>query len=382
MESVKPQANTPGRGRTDWAGSGAPRRRPDLRALLWSFVVPPRGYRAMPTASGWILILVSLSLGLAAYNTSGNTLFMALALLLSMLILSGMLAEGNLRRCRWRLTPALRFRAGEAAQCSIEIANDKRLLPSCAITFDIGIAGMDANAIVSLATRLDARSSIELPFVITPPKRGVGNLSIIRARSLFPFGFRLKVVPGDASAQVNVWPARLVYERTQVLLPSRTADTGRIQRPGSGQDLLSLRPYRDGDPQRAIHWKATARHRRLLVRQFAAEASTGYRVRVSAFAEIWKSGPDFERLCSFAGSLIEDLFLEGRLQAVSIGECGWRAVQRLSDLEAVLDELAALQPVPSAGRREPPHGPNTLTFEPAAAGRIHAHVDSRIAATA
>ncbi|NMS24539.1 DUF58 domain-containing protein, partial [Vibrio parahaemolyticus] len=49
--------------------------------------------------------------------------------------------------------------------------------------------------------------------------------------------------------------------------------TGRLSsmRKGSGQDLLSLRDYRPNDDQRQIDWKATARSRTLIVKEFAAE---------------------------------------------------------------------------------------------------------------
>ena len=40
---------------------------------------------------------------------------------------------------------------------------------------------------------------------------------------------------------------------------------------GSGQDLLALRDYQPNDDLRRVDWKATARTRHLIVREFAAE---------------------------------------------------------------------------------------------------------------
>jgi uncharacterized protein (DUF58 family) len=44
-----------------------------------------------------------------------------------------------------------------------------------------------------------------------------------------------------------------------------------VHRRGSGQDLLSLREYLPNDDLRSVDWKATARSRGLIVREFAAE---------------------------------------------------------------------------------------------------------------
>jgi uncharacterized protein (DUF58 family) len=43
------------------------------------------------------------------------------------------------------------------------------------------------------------------------------------------------------------------------------------QKRGSGQDLLTLRDYLPNDDLRRVDWKATARSRGLIVREFAAE---------------------------------------------------------------------------------------------------------------
>jgi uncharacterized protein (DUF58 family) len=50
-------------------------------------------------------------------------------------------------------------------------------------------------------------------------------------------------------------------------------DVGKLvaARRGSGQDLLALRDYQPQDDLRHVDWKATARARRLIVREFAAE---------------------------------------------------------------------------------------------------------------
>ena len=59
--------------------------------------------RIKMTLTGWCLIVVSLGLGVAAYNTASNILFLTLSLLLSSLILSGVLSLINFKKLRWEL---------------------------------------------------------------------------------------------------------------------------------------------------------------------------------------------------------------------------------------------------------------------------------------
>lgn len=66
--------------------------------------------------------------------------------------------------------------------------------------------------------------------------------------------------------------ALLVYARAEPVAPplprSAAYDRGREAKP-HGEDWYGLRDYRSGDAQRLIAWKASARHDRLLVKEFA-----------------------------------------------------------------------------------------------------------------
>lgn len=58
---------------------------------------------------------------------------------------------------------------------------------------------------------------------------------------------------------------------------------GQIAR--SGEDFFSLRPYNSGDSQRWIHWRASARHNSLLVRQFQRSQSKAFSLVVDLWAD-------------------------------------------------------------------------------------------------
>lgn len=97
------------------------------------------------------------------------------------------------------------------------------------------------------------------------PKRGVYQLPPLRLRCCQPFGVIAIDRPLGAGREVVVLPAlgqlrRALRER----LDSWSAELQPTTDAGS-DELDQLRAYRQGDPRRAIHWRASARHGELLV---------------------------------------------------------------------------------------------------------------------
>ncbi len=406
----------------EWQGPGAaggPRRKFQWSLLLWSLVWPRGGERMVPTMPGIVLIGLSFGLGTAAYNSSSNILFITLSLLLACLILSGVLSWLNLRGVAWRLEVAPPWRAGHVANVGLELRNGKSFLPTYGLWFELvaravaaggparvestitgkGIdvraalkkaAEAEARGSVALGGRLDPRDAARLEWSFTPARRGRLRVELAGVGSLFPFGFLKKFVGSELRAEAVVWPAPVEYRRLAAGGARRAGGGERMARVGSGGDLRALRRYATGDSHRLIHWKASARTRQLLVRQFAAESSEGLALWVRTGAEEWPGREQFERLVSFAATLAEDLFRAGRLQTVALDEAAPVAVRHVRDLEGWLDRLAVVEVrkdsvvggAPAAGGvRAPMMGrKNLLTFAPDGAHGVAAYLDGNKAA--
>src|SRR5207237_5356453 len=103
------------------------------------------------------------------------------------------------------------------------------------------------------------------------PKRGHVLVNGFELSTRFPFGFfrhRRRLTARDVDIVVYPKPEPIADELH--LLPFQTGQPASYRR-GAGQDLLLLRDYQPRDELRYIDWKATARARRLTVREFAAE---------------------------------------------------------------------------------------------------------------
>ena len=112
--------------------------------------------------------------------------------------------------------------------------------------------------------------------------------------------------------------------------------------------MIALRRYEPGDSHRLIHWKASARTGRLLIRQFSAQNSEACSIWLATDAAVWTRPEQFELLMSFAATLAQDLFRAGRLQSAAIDAGPQVAMRRVADLESFLDRLAEARPLPAA----------------------------------
>lgn len=394
------------------AGQNRSRRRFTWNALLWSLIFPQRAHRILPTVPGLVLVALSLGVGMAAYNSSSNILFLTLSLLLTCLVLSGVLSWLNLRRVRWELQVQPALRAGHDTSVGLSLRNGKSFLPTYGLWFNLvahprrpdaeqraestmratgaeiraALAQAESTEVrgrVALAGRLDPRGEVRLDWIFQPLRRGLLRIELLSVGSFFPFGFLRKDIGTALWTDVIVWPAPTEYRRHVPVSTRRQSGGERVARPGAGSDLIAVRRYATGDSHRLIHWKASARTRQLLVRQFAAESAEGYVVWLRTDAGIWARPEQFEVLISFAATLVEDLFRAGRLLAVAINDEPASPVRRVSDLELFLNALAVLQPTDQAASRgAAPAKSNVLTFAPEGAHGAGAYIDGQLAASA
>ncbi len=371
----------------EWHGAGHRHRKRGRRwrRILWALLLPPRGPRMGLTLPGALLVALALAIGGAAYNTSNNILFITLSLLLSCLLLSGVLAWLNFSRLRWRLRVRLPLRKGMEHSLMVEVRNDKQFAPAYALAFECAATGGAGPVMVALPGRLDPGAQASAEWRLRPARRGLLRVELVAAVSVFPFGFVRKVVGIGQGQEVPVWPAAVAYQTCHNPPGWRPRAGARRGTAGPrGGDLRALRRYAPGDPPRAVHWKASARARRLLVREFSPELDDGVLLSLQPPAERWPRAEQFELLCGLAATLAEDLFHAGRLRATVIGDGPVQPVRGARDVEAFLDQIARLEPAPGPARPEPSGGPRPglMTFAPDGARGVIAYVDGIKTATA
>ncbi|MGH9856599.1 MAG: DUF58 domain-containing protein, partial [Acidobacteriota bacterium] len=220
------------------------------------------------TREGLIFMLLSLAIGAAAVNTGNNVLYLIFSLMLGMIIVSGFAS----RRILQGLQPTVKFPdhvfAGVANLCYLSISNQKKKLPSIGVRFVI------RDSQFTSASRhffwIPASRQVNEFARFLFPRRGVYQLRELELQTQFPFSFFLKIRRYRGEQMVRVYPR--IYRFSEDVL-SRYTDGLIRESPyrGDSQQLLHLRDYTNFDSSKRIHWKASAKAEKLLVKEYQKE---------------------------------------------------------------------------------------------------------------
>jgi uncharacterized protein (DUF58 family) len=235
------------------------------------------------TSEGTRFLLFTIGIGVAAVNTGNNLFYLLLAMMLSIVVISGLLSEHCLRRLDFhRHMPDL-LMANQPATVTLSVTNRSPWLPVFLLRLLDTAAGKDLDRGL-FVDHLPVQRSCLLSYPILATARGRLRLEGIRGETLFPFGLFLKRALYRAPAEIPVSPPirplslrfvdELLSEGQGLPLPRR----------GHGTQLYNLRAYRPGDDSRNIHWMTTARTSTLIVRETEAEDQRRITIALSTLA--------------------------------------------------------------------------------------------------
>ncbi|MCP4409619.1 MAG: DUF58 domain-containing protein [Gammaproteobacteria bacterium] len=122
-----------------------------------------------------------------------------------------------------------------------------------------------------LTLRLDSGQGIAVDYGLRPNRRGSLIFSTTQARIRSPLGLWWCNRWFSSRSRARVYPDFFVVSKTlQWIQDNQLASMGirKFRRRSEGLDFLQLREYRQGDPIRGIDWKASARVRKLISREY------------------------------------------------------------------------------------------------------------------
>lgn len=235
--------------------------------LFQRFTRPPR--RLKLTREGRYFIAITLGVGFAAINTGNNLLYLLLGLLLALIIVSGVLSEFSLGRLTVVRRLPTRAQVGRAHLVEIEVYNHKSRLPSYAIEIEDLREGHPADK-RCFFLKISPGSAQVAAYRRTPSRRGIDQHVGFRIATRFPFGLFEKSRELAATGSLVVYPAT---DPTRVPQRSRTQRDGTDGPVGAGRgdEILGVRPMRDGDDPRDIYWRKSTHLPRPVLRDRAVE---------------------------------------------------------------------------------------------------------------
>lgn len=212
-------------------------------------------------------------------------------------------------------------------------------------------------------------SAALVDYVLDPPRRGVFEIGPLVVDFGDPFQLARGEIVVGARQKLVVTPRVVALPVTGRSIAADEGSARAIQRRNTGgEDELMTREYRYGDPLRRVHWRATAHHGELMVREQEQRSHAQARIlldtRRAAFRDARPpidhepESDSFEWAVSFSASLA--LHLQRMGFTVEVIETGTRQLESPEHPEDFLETLAAISLVD-----EPvPHGVRSLLPDP------------------
>ncbi|WP_110590523.1 DUF58 domain-containing protein [Microbacterium suaedae] len=180
---------------------------------------------------------------------------------------------------------------------------------------------------------------------VTATRRGVHRVGPLRVELVSPFGaVRRRRDIGGSDEVVAVPPV--------VALPSIRArgddggeDSARIEHSGQGHDNLIPRPYVAGDSMRRVHWRASAHHGDLMVREEERESTPTAIVLLDLSPDSWRDAAAFDTAVSACASVVARLLADGFVIEVEAADGSVLAtVDSRASLNSFLTRCATIEP--------------------------------------
>jgi len=237
------------------------------RTKAWRYLRPPRRLRV--TREGKYYLGITLGVGFAAINTGNNLLYLLLGLLLALIIISGVLSEMSLRQLRVTRKLPRRAQVERPHIVEIEVFNEKKRMPSYAIEVEDLREGQSADK-RCFYLKVSPSSAQVAAYRRTPARRGLDEHVGFRIATRFPFGLFEKSREIEAKGTLVTYPAVDPIRIAQDVNPIGAEGDGAVAR-GQGDEILGLRPMREGDDPRDIYWRRSANPDQMILKERARE---------------------------------------------------------------------------------------------------------------
>lgn len=211
---------------------------------------------------------MTLLLGFGAVNTGNNLIYLLVSALLGFMVISGILGKRNLDGLQVRLRFADEIYDGHPTLVGVELTNGRRLLPAQLI--DVQLAAEPGSVLFPLVPAGEQEAG---RLLLTLTGRGPHSFSAILLNSRYPINFFVRSRYLPIADRCVVFPAPQPCPLPAASSGRQLADERAASQRGHEGDIDRIHEYQPGDPLRRIHWRLSARHDQLKVKDLAAAAS-------------------------------------------------------------------------------------------------------------
>ncbi len=306
---------------------------------------------ATVTPTGLRFLLLALAVGLAAVNTGNNILYLLFAMMLSLIVVTGLFSERVLARLSAARSLPPRLFADTPTRYQIVLTNGKRYMPAFSLRVREGRGALRLDAPEHRCARVEPGGTVTIDSVVTFRDRGAHYLPGIEITTTYPFGLFEKTLRIPVPTEPLVYPSIGSLRRPSGRPSAEEGPSGTLR---GTAGLSHLREYRIGDDPRFIHWKHSARRAQLVVREPERE---GARSLVLVFSN--RLPPDplpihrewFEDAVRLTASLADRAIRDGWDVLLATWDGTGRMGRGAFHRERLLRTLATIGPTTQTGDR-------------------------------
>ncbi|HEY6838152.1 MAG TPA: DUF58 domain-containing protein [Geobacteraceae bacterium] len=199
-------------------------------------------------------------------NTGNNLLFLVVSALLGFMAVSGVLGWANIQGLQLACTLPDEVYAGRQTLLTVHLKNTKRRLPSFLLRVEI-LGRVATLPVVSAA------GEGTVSFTHAFPERGLRSVGECRVLSPFPVNFFVRGKRGMLPEEVAVFPAPRACPPAGG--DASKGNVGTVASPLKGYDgdIIKIADYTGGEPLKMIHWRLSAKHDELKVKELASASA-------------------------------------------------------------------------------------------------------------
>ncbi len=309
------------------------------------------GVQQRVTRRGLVFTLAAVLLGIGAFVSANNLLFLLFAVMLAALLVSGLVSRLTLAELQVDVSLPEHIAARQKAAARVRVRNRKRLT-----AFSVRLSGVPPSPIAAdlYFPILPPGRTVEVTVEAEFPRRGRYRENAFEFSTRFPFGFTERRIRVTLERDILVYPSLEPQPGFPELLDAVAGEIETHLR-GRGSDFYRIRPYEPLESARHVDWKATAHTGELQVREFARDqdplAEIVLDLPSGVAREEW-----FERAVECCAFLVwhvsqRDARIRFRTQHYEL------SIPGEGDVYHVLRYLAVVSPVAGAGVPEPPEEP-------------------------
>lgn len=274
---------------------------------------------------------MTLLLGFGAVNTGNNLLYLMVSALLGFMSVSGLLGHWNLKKLQITLEPPDEIYDGLETLVRIQVINRRRWLAAFLLELSFNDSYQQRGHIALLSRHERRGVGVPATFI----GRGEHGQHRLTISSTFPINFFIRHRHLDIHQPITVFPRPVACRNSSERDAQQTQGAQETHVRGYEGDISRIGDYLGGEPLKMIHWKLSARHDSLKIKELSAHQQPPVEIDLLSLP-----GHNLEQQLRCAAFLINDLML--RHQPVGLAFATQRIAPGLGPAHKIrlLKELA------------------------------------------